>query len=954
MPHVRRTEYPKVNSSYVLEYVEIIHRHHKRTPYAANTFPVEAYSWYCDNEALFYYGAPLPTHGANHFAHTYWSVYTSSSNPLAPRGFNGSCLFPQITREGLDDSWQHGSDLYGVYHNLLKFLPEKYDPDVVSFRVTNNVITSQVASMVTSGMFGGDTQQNLPLLVQPASIDSLEPAYTCLAANNNFSSYGVGSDDSGWTSHLKAASDLYANLDTICGIPPTEPGFHMSFDHYFDNLSARLCHAKPLPCNASNTSLCVTQAMADEVFRLGQYEYSYLYRDAGARTLEYSTGSYGIWIAELAQNLRDAMHPIDSVGTGDRTSSDIRYRHNIAHDGSVSRILSILQIEEMVWPGMGSEVIFELYKKTEDQRYYIRVLWGGQVLRSSNPILGVLDMLPIEILVAYIDGLVELAIQAIDQLDMTEARDIDTEKLTALERTRLYSAVRRKPRFLVIGAGQRGTAYASAVGREALPAIIAATADPIPSKRISFGKRYIWKDGTPREDQVFDSWQQFLRYERSRQETEATGEKVYAGVDGIILCTQDQTHKRILEAFAPLRLHVLCEKPIATTLKDCQEIYVSLGGAKSPDRVFSTGHVLRYSPHNMLLRKLLLEDRAIGELISVEHTEPVGWFHFSHSYVRGNWRKESIAAPSLLCKSCHDIDFILWLLCYKTDFGEPAHLPSLVSSTGNLSVFTKRRKPEAAGTATNCFSCSHEQSCDWSAKKIYIEKLYDKGHKDFPVCVVVPDIEEITVKAGIDHGRAVLTRILSSDYDASTPRSTIEAKQWYGRCVWESDNDVLDDQIVTLTWDEDFRSVGGKNLPDRGPKTAVFHMVAFTEAQCERRGRISGTHGEIQYDSKEIRVYRFDKFLQPEAVQIFTPPKAAGGHGGGDGGLMNGFSKAVEAVINGKLSVEQAQARYVGCTLKEAFMSHAMVFAAEEARLGRKIVDWQDWWANLEQRLLSQ
>lgn len=406
MPHVRRTEYPTVNSSYALEYVEVIHRHHKRTPYAANTFPVEAYPWYCDNEALFYYGAPLPTHGANHSANTYWSVYTSSSNPLAPQGFNGTCQFPQITRGGLDDSWQHGNDLYGVYHDLLGFLPERYDPNAVSFRVTNNVITSQVASMVTSGMFGGEAQQSLLLLIQPASIDSLEPAYTCLAANSNFSAYGTGSSDPGWTSHLKAASDLYANLDTISGVSPTDSGFHMSFDHYFDNLSARLCHAKPLPCNASNASLCVTQATADEVFRLGQYEYSYLYRDAGARTLEYSAGSYGIWIAELAQNLRDAMHATDSASTGNRTSSGIRYRHNIAHDGSISRLLSILQIETMVWPGMGSEVVFELYKRKVDQQYFIRVLWGGQVLKSSNPTLGVLDMLQVELLVAYFDGLV--------------------------------------------------------------------------------------------------------------------------------------------------------------------------------------------------------------------------------------------------------------------------------------------------------------------------------------------------------------------------------------------------------------------------------------------------------------------------------------------------------------------------------------------------------------------
>ena len=55
---------------------------------------------------------------------------------------------------------------------------------------------------------------------------------------------------------------------------------------------------------------------------------------------------------------------------------------------------------------MGSEVIFELYKRKVDQQYFVRVLWGGQVLKSSNPTLGILDMLQAEILVAYFDGLV--------------------------------------------------------------------------------------------------------------------------------------------------------------------------------------------------------------------------------------------------------------------------------------------------------------------------------------------------------------------------------------------------------------------------------------------------------------------------------------------------------------------------------------------------------------------
>ena len=60
----------------------------------------------------------------------------------------------------------------------------------------------------------------------------------------------------------------------------------------------------------------------------------------------------------------------------------------------------------MVWPGMGSEVVFELYKSKVDQQYYVRVLWGGQVLKSSNPTLSVMEMLPAEILIAYFEGLV--------------------------------------------------------------------------------------------------------------------------------------------------------------------------------------------------------------------------------------------------------------------------------------------------------------------------------------------------------------------------------------------------------------------------------------------------------------------------------------------------------------------------------------------------------------------
>ncbi|EXJ63691.1 hypothetical protein A1O7_00026 [Cladophialophora yegresii CBS 114405] len=400
MPHVRAKEYARVSPDYTLEYVEIIHRHHKRTPYASNAFPRESYSWNCDDEALFYYGVPRPD-GTS--AQVNWQVYTSPSNPLAPEGFNGTCQFPQITGSGLNDSRQHGRDLFGVYHDLLNFIPPSYNSSTVQYRVTNNVITSQVAGQIVEGEYPGLRNRPVSVLIQPDSIDSLEPGYTCSTASDLYSSYGVGSDAANWTLHLNDSIPLFAKLDLVSGVNSSDSGWHNWFDHYFDNLSARLCHQKPLPCQIGNSSNCITQADAEAVFRRGQYEYSFIYRDSPS-SLPASTASFGIYLAELAQNLRDAVN----------ATSPVIYRHNVAHDGSVSRLLSILQVDVMVWPGMGSEVVFELYSR--QGCYYVRVLWGGQVLRSSNPSLGLIDLIPLQTFLAYIDGLVGVGASMIPSL----------------------------------------------------------------------------------------------------------------------------------------------------------------------------------------------------------------------------------------------------------------------------------------------------------------------------------------------------------------------------------------------------------------------------------------------------------------------------------------------------------------------------------------------------------
>ena len=247
--------------------------------------------------------------------------------------------------------------------------------------MTNNVITSQVATALLRGLFPQaplSSPSSHIVYIQPSTIDSLEPTYSCPSADSLRQSYASsgGTNATVWTNHLVEARELYDALDKVSGIDnPDTAGWHDSFDQYvlrhddlylsnvikhsyYDNLSAKECHGKKLPCCVNDTSLCITReqaggfpfshtltrilSQADTVYRIGNWEYSYMFRDA-PDSAAYSSLRYGAWVREVKSRLEN------KIGGG---SSELKYVHNVAHDGSIAPLLGILQIAEMVWPGM--------------------------------------------------------------------------------------------------------------------------------------------------------------------------------------------------------------------------------------------------------------------------------------------------------------------------------------------------------------------------------------------------------------------------------------------------------------------------------------------------------------------------------------------------------------------------------------------------------------------------
>lgn len=415
----------------------------------------------------------------------------------------------------------------------------------------------------------------------------------------------------------------------------------------------------------------------------------------------------------------------------------------------------------------------------------------------------------------------------------------------------------RPVRLLVAGAGGRGTTYARlavATGR----AVVVGIAEPRAFPR----ERLAAELGVPAAG-VFGDWQELLSSPLQ--------------ADGVIIATPDREHQGPFAAAAARGCPVLLEKPLAVTAAGCAE----LARISRESGVRTTVcHVLRYTPLTVFLRRLLAAG-TIGRIVSVQHLEPVGYWHFAHSYVRGNWNREDQSSPFLLAKCTHDIDWLSYLL---------GSAPVRVSSFGHLTHFRPREAPE--GASPRCLDCPVEQSCPYSAVRIYGAGRPADGTE-------------------ADPDRAYFTDVVDPGGTVESLRLAL-AEGPYGRCVYSSDNDVVDHQVVNLEYGDGV--------------TAAVTATAFTAAG-PRRTRIFGSRGEISVEAGRVSVY---DFLTETRTALEVPAVAdpSDRHEGGDRGLVEAWIRALDTgdwsgIVSG---------------LEESLTSHAAVFAAEEARRRNAVV----------------
>lgn len=334
-----------------------------------------------------------------------------------------------------------------------------------------------------------------------------------------------------------------------------------------------------------------------------------------------------------------------------------------------------------------------------------------------------------------------------------------------------------------------------------------------------------------------------------------------------IIASPDRTHHRHVLAALRAGYHVLAEKPMASTLAQCFELVEASTRAEATLHI---GHVLRFTPFFQTLREVIRSGR-LGDVVTVEHRENVRSWHMAHSYVRGNWGRGELATPMIVAKCCHDFDILHWNL------GSPV---TSLSSVGSLFEFHPERAP--AGATARCTDPCPVTDCPYDARRIYL----DPSMQGWPIHVITDDLSPEGRLEALKHGP-------------------------YGLCAYRAESNVVDHQVVTM------------QLASGTSVALIMHGHAHEES---RTMRYDGTRATLRgVFSRQQSIVLIDHVSgKSEEIPIRT---AIGGHGGGDGGILEAFLATVDT---GAPPATPAS---------ESLEGHFLAFLAEEARTTGTVID---------------
>lgn len=339
--------------------------------------------------------------------------------------------------------------------------------------------------------------------------------------------------------------------------------------------------------------------------------------------------------------------------------------------------------------------------------------------------------------------------------------------------------------------------------------------------------------------------------------------------DVIIIATPDREHIPQVVKALNLGYDVLVEKPLSDSR---EELDILKTAQEKTGRKVVVCHELRYGAGYRKCAELI-KSGIIGKLYAIDASERVWYAHWAQAYVRGIGASIELGHPAILAKCSHDLDLLQYYAGSHCD---------TISSIGELSFFVPENAPE--GAADRCLECIHQESCVYSAKKIYVDLWHEMGEPEWrwpfnKVSLDKPHTEE-KIRAGLKDGE-------------------------YGACAFKCKVEKVDHQFVQMKF-------------ENGVKASLKMVYA---AEAGRKLIFYGNYGEITFDERtnEIQVMPYggkNEIVDVNALIV----KEDQSHGGGDAVLI----EELYDVILGN--------RECTTPLDDSIEAHLMGIAAEESR----------------------
>ncbi len=160
-------------------------------------------------------------------------------------------------------------------------------------------------------------------------------------------------------------------------------------------------------------------------------------------------------------------------------------------------------------------------------------------------------------------------------------------------------------------------------------------------------------------------------------------------LDAVFIMTPDYPHAPIVLDTLAAGKHIYCEKPMATTIEDCNAI---VKAAKNAPGLFFAGHNVRFGPTGPVVNKMIKEGR-LGAVRMVWARRFVQGAKYWH-----RWHRDKQKSGGLLVhKGCHYLDQMNWHSLSR---------PRYVAAFGGLDVYKTR--PNAPKRCLECKEhCAH-------------------------------------------------------------------------------------------------------------------------------------------------------------------------------------------------------------------------------------------------------